>query len=150
MTGFVKNDGGRAAAGFKSSTGDCVARSISIVTGKPYIEVYRDLAEGGKSQRGKKSSPRTGILTGRKWFKDYMARNGFKWVTTMGIGSGCKVHLNAEELPKGRLIASVSKHYTAMIDGVIHDTHDPRRGGQRCVYGYWLYFPVQGPSAESS
>ena len=24
-----------------------------------------------------------------------------------------------------------------MIDGVIHDTYDPTRGGTRCVYGYW-------------
>ncbi|TLX15981.1 hypothetical protein [Rhizobium sp. MHM7A] len=139
MTGFVNNDGGRAAAGFKPSGGDCVARSIAIITGRPYIEVYRELAEGGKSQRGKKSSPRSGMLTQRKWFKDYMAGQGFEWVATMTIGSGCKVHLTADELPKGRLVASVSKHYTAMIDGVIHDTSDPRRGGERCVYGYWIY-----------
>jgi len=24
-----------------------------------------------------------------------------------------------------------------VLDGVIHDTHDPSRGGRRCVYGYW-------------
>jgi hypothetical protein len=24
-----------------------------------------------------------------------------------------------------------------VIDGVVHDTHDPRRGGTRCVYGYY-------------
>ncbi len=37
----------------------------------------------------------------------------------------------------GRLIVSVSKHMTAVIDGVIHDTHNPSRDGTRCVYGYW-------------
>ncbi len=139
MTSFILNDGGRAAAGFKPSGGDCVARSISIITGRPYMEVYRELAEGGKSQRGKKSSPRSGIFTQRKWFKDYMVRQGFKWVPTMTIGSGCKVHLNADELPKGRLVISVSRHYTAMIDGEIHDTADPSRAGERCVYGYWIF-----------
>jgi hypothetical protein len=56
----------------------------------------------------------------------------------MGIGTGCKVHLNADELPKGRLIVSVSKHYTALIDGVINDLYNPDRGGKRCVYGYWV------------
>ena len=28
----------------------------------------------------------------------------------MPIGSGCKVHLRAEELPKGRLVVALSKH----------------------------------------
>jgi len=43
-------------------------------------------------------------------------------VPTMAIGSGCKVHLADGELPPGRLVVSVSKHYTAVTDGVIHDT----------------------------
>jgi hypothetical protein len=43
----------------------------------------------------------------------------------MQIGSGCTVHLRADELPSGRLVVSVSKHLTAVIDGVIHDAHDP-------------------------
>ncbi len=30
------------------------------------------------------------------------------------------------------------RHYTAVIDGVINDTHDPSREGTRCVYGYWV------------
>ena len=55
----------------------------------------------------------------------------------MKIGSGCRVHLRERELPSGRLIVSVSRHMVAVIDGVIHDTHDPSRGGTRCVYGYW-------------
>jgi hypothetical protein len=55
----------------------------------------------------------------------------------MGIGTGCKVHLNADELPKGRLICNVSKHYSAVVDGVLNDTYDSSRNGNRCVYGYW-------------
>jgi hypothetical protein len=55
----------------------------------------------------------------------------------MQIGSGCTVHLKANELPAGRLVVSVSKHLTAVVDGVIHDTHDCSRGETRCVYGYW-------------
>lgn len=55
----------------------------------------------------------------------------------MCIGSGCKVHLRDGELPMGRLIVNVSRHTVAVIDGVIHDNHDPQRDGMRCVYGYW-------------
>jgi hypothetical protein len=55
----------------------------------------------------------------------------------MHIGSGCQVHLRREELPAGRLVVQASKHVVAVIDGVIHDTHDSSRDGTRCVYGYW-------------
>ena len=54
----------------------------------------------------------------------------------MAIGSACKVHLRANELPAGRLVFSVSKHMVAVIDGVIHDTSDPSTDGTRYVYGY--------------
>jgi hypothetical protein len=63
----------------------------------------------------------------------------------MRIGQGCTTHLRRSELPTtGRLIVSVSKHITAVIDGVIHDTHDPSRRGTRCVYGYWVKEPSTG------
>lgn len=146
MPDFIVDDGGRAEAGYKGEARDCVTRSIAIAAELPYDDVYRALSEGSRTQRiakgGKaKASARGGVNTDRKWFKDYMAKIGFEWVPTMTVGSGCRVHLRADELPKGRLIVAVSKHYTAMIDGVIHDTHDPRRGGNRCVYGYWLARP---------
>lgn len=139
---FKYNDGGREAAGFKGQAGDCVARAVSIASGRPYAEVYARLAEGNGSQRagkkGKRSaSARNGVHVTRKWFKDLMVEWGFVWVPTMTIGSGCKVHLRADELPAGRLVVSVSGHYTTMIDGVINDTWNPDRGGDRCVYGYW-------------
>lgn len=136
----VITDGGRAAAGFKGTADDCVCRAIAIATGKPYREVYDAINAAastertGKRKRGK-SHARTGVhkVTERK----YLASLGWQWTPTMQIGSGCKVHLRADELPPGRLIVSVSKHSVAVIDGVIHDTHDCSRGGTRCVYGYW-------------
>jgi hypothetical protein len=139
----VITDGGRAAAGYKGGAGDCVARSIAIVAGLPYSVVYDRLAIGtGTQRKSKRSTPRgftaaKGINVRRKWFKDYMTELGFVWTPTMGIGTGCKVHLADGELPMGRLVVAVSKHYTAVIDGVIHDTHNPQREGKRCVYGYF-------------
>ncbi|OYY52944.1 MAG: hypothetical protein B7Y05_24105, partial [Polynucleobacter sp. 24-46-87] len=59
-------------------------------------------------------------------------------VPTMQIGQGCQVHLRASELPKGVLIVKVSKHLSAIVNGVIQDTHNPSRGGTRCVYGYYI------------
>ncbi len=143
----VINDGGRQAAGFYGhGAGDCVARAIAIVAELYYADVQRDLAvinaKTPKSKRRRaancgKFTADHGIYTDAAVFKRYMASLGFVWVPTMGIGTGCKVHLRSGELPMGRLIARVSKHYTAVIDGVIHDNHDPSRGGTRCVYGFW-------------
>jgi hypothetical protein len=140
---FVKNDGGRSAAGFRGEAGDCVCRSIAIVTGRPYQEVYERLSRETGSQRAgnrdrKAASARNGISVERRWFRDYMAELGLRWVPTMQIGSGTKVHLRDGELPMGRLIVSVSRHMTAVIDGVIHDTQDPSQNGQRAVYGYYI------------
>ena len=67
---FQYNDGGRAEAGFKGTTGDCVCRAIAIATEKPYREIY-DLINGfAKSERtGKrktgKSNARTGVYRER-------------------------------------------------------------------------------------
>jgi hypothetical protein len=137
-TRYVYDDGGRAAAGFKGDANDCVCRSIAIVTGLPYLEVYEELnriAERERPRKGRRSSARLGVR--KPTIHRYLAGLGFVWTPTMQIGAGCTVHLGAAELPPGRLIVSVSRHVTAVIHGVIHDTHDPSRGGTRCVYGYW-------------
>lgn len=135
-TKFVYDDGGRAAAGYKGKTGDCVCRAIAIATGKSYQAVYDRLNEiAKKEKRPKKSSARTGVY--KYTTKKYMTEIGWKWNPTMQIGSGCKVHLTSEELPSGKIVVSVTNHLVAMIDGVIHDIQDPSRGGKRCVYGFW-------------
>ena len=164
MTEFKYNDGGRERAGFKGSADDCVCRSIAIATGKPYREIYDLINKYAQRERtGKrkrsKSTARTGVY--KQTHRKVMEHLGWKWVPTMQIGSGCRVHLHPNELPKGKLVVSVSKHLTAMIDGVIHDTYNPSRvmvntyRGEkaksnqwiedsriyseiRCVYGYYV------------
>ena len=126
---FCYNDGGRKDAGFRGETRDCVVRAISIATQKPYSEVYSALFELGGT------SPRKGVA--KRVIRAYMKSIGWKWNACMGIGTGCKVHLKADELPSGRLVVSVSRHSVAVINGVVHDTHDPTRDGMRCVYGYY-------------
>ena len=45
--------------------------------------------------------------------------------------------MREDELPSGELIVALSKHLTCVKDGVLYDTYDCSRGGDRCVYGYW-------------
>ena len=144
---FKVDDGGRTAAGYKGQAGDCVVRSIAIVTGMPYQKVYNDLYDANeafrktsktklaRSLKQKNDSPRSG--THRVVLKKYLAQLGFQWTPTMFVGQGCKVHLKKEQLPRGTLLVSCSKHITVVKDGVLYDTHDCSRNGTRCVYGYW-------------
>jgi len=136
---YEYNDGGRSEAGYKGSTGDCVVRAISIASQRPYQEVYELVnsyaSNEYKSRVSKKSNARTGVR--KSTIRKIMEDLGFVWTPTMKIGSGCKVHLIESELPEGRLVVQVSKHITAVLDKVIHDTYDPSRDGTRCVYGYW-------------
>jgi len=160
---YIYDDGGRAAAGYKGDAGDCGARALAIATGMPYQQAYDAINEiakmerGGKRKRGRgRSSARTGVYS--ETMRRLMAALGWTWTPTMHIGSGCKVHLHDGELPMGRLLVRLSKHYTTVIDGVIHDTFDPQRETyccepgsngssadpdarhwveRRCVYGYW-------------
>lgn len=148
MCEFKFNDGGRSNYFKGSGVGDCVPRAIAIAVGKDYKEVYNSMANGMKGICGTRSA-RNGV--NKKVYHKYLLENGFEWVPTMKIGQGCKVHLHNDELPDGILIVRLSRHLSCVIDGVIHDTYNPRRGSVvgvkngvrfsqpelRCVYGYY-------------
>jgi len=135
------SDGGRAEAGYKSSSSDCGVRAIANATGIPYATTYALVAHFSKGERqGKRkrgiSHPSKGIY--RQCMDKVMAFIGWEWHPTMFIGQGCKVHLAHNELPDNcAMVVSLSKHYTAVINRVVHDTYDPSRNGDRCVYGYY-------------
>lgn len=138
--GFVFDDGGRKASGFRGDAGDCVTRAIAIATDVPYPLVYDQINLW--ACRGRRSSRKTGWSSARSGvhkptYTRYLTFLGWHFTPTMGIGTGCRVHLRASELPLGRLICSLSRHLVAVLDGVVHDTHDPSREGTRCVYGYF-------------
>ena len=63
-------------------------------------------------------------------YSQFLRDIGWEWVEF-------PAHLNADELPAGRLIVRCDGHLTTMIDGVIHDTHDPSKDGTREVDGYF-------------
>lgn len=126
------NDGGRSAYFKASRVADCVCRAIAIATQRDYKDVYQEL----KKLLG--YSPRNGVRKADT--KKAMKHFGGVWHSTMGIGKGCQVHLQDGEIPmQGRVVCNLSKHVTTIIDGVINDTYDPSRNGNRCVYGYWKF-----------
>lgn len=145
MIKFKYNDGGRSKY-FKGISGDCGTRAICNATGKDYMEVYEALRRitknygtrnTAKTLRIRSTSPREG--TWKEVMKEYLENElGFTWVSKMGIGTGMTVHVREDELPKGNLILSLSRHYSCVKDGVLYDTYDCSREGTRGVYGYWI------------
>ena len=130
---FQKNDGGMVEAGFKKPKSDCVVRAIAIATETPYMTIHDMINEIAGHNMA-----RSGNGVEKKVYNALMKELGWTWVATMLVGSGCKVHLKADELPSGRLVVRVSKHLTAVVDGVIHDLANCSRGGTRAVYGYFI------------
>ena len=135
---WTYNDGGRKGTGrsVRNDAGDCVVRSIAIATGRMYETVYRDIADLSAAMGGRRTA-RDGVS--KKIYRPYIEDEcDGVWTPTMGIGTGTTVRLALEDFPRhGRYIVAVSKHMTAVIDGVVHDTFDPTRDGTRCVYGYF-------------
>jgi hypothetical protein len=143
---FVCDDGGRVAAGFASdNVGDCVCRSVAIASGRPYAEIYDALARGNEKQRrSKRTHPahygvRSASMGISQVVQGLYARPGVRVGADYAHRPRKWAHLRADELPMGRLVVEVSRHSTAVIDGVIHDKYDPSRNGKRCVCGYWRF-----------
>ena len=137
---FVYSDGGRSKYFKAEKVGDCCARAIANATGLDYKEVYDSLNELAKQEKiGKNkkkiSNARSGVY--KSTADKYLKSLGWKWHACMTIGSGCQVHVKADELPRGNLVLNLSRHFTCVKDGVIYDTYDCSRDGTRCVYGYW-------------
>lgn len=150
---WVKHDGNRSAEprfGGVSPASDCAVRAIAIASRQPYGLVYEDLTAIQKDwAHTSRSKGAKAVLLSRKWharhgvhrevLHTYFRWHGWDWVPTMGIGTGTTVHMAEGELPDGRLVVNLSKHLAAVVHGSVYDTHDPCRGGDRAVYGYWRY-----------
>lgn len=139
---FQYNSGGRENYFKKERVGDCVCRAIAIANDMDYLEVYNMINEYAKKEhitkrKKKKSSARNGVFKGTE--KKILEKLGWSWVATMEIGKGCQVHLRANEIPMNKtIIVQVSRHLTCVKSGVINDTYDCSKDGNRCVYGYWV------------
>lgn len=139
---FVHNDGGRLAAGFKGSAGDCGVRAAAIVSRRSYREVYDELfamqceyISRKRKLKNKKASPRNGVY--RDVLHDYMTANGATYIAFAGIGKPpIRVFQVAAHYSQRRLILRLARHYSTLIDGCNHDTwyqHPEKR-----VYSIWI------------
>jgi hypothetical protein len=163
---WVKDDGGRStsgiarSAGRKDKTGDCVVRAIAIATRTPYREVHDKLtvakvrhiyAGGGDDYWDRRIRRRGGVRyfdpdhgSRHEEYHPYLEAMGWRYTSTKGK----KVHLRADELPRGRLIVDIRRHLVAVIDHVIRDVADCGGKGRVPVQGYWT--PVTSSEVDGA
>lgn len=144
MVEFIKFDGGRKAAGFKGSAGDCGVRSAAIALGEDYQETYDALYQRQKAfkDRSRKvrvklsdASPRTGVW--KEVMHAHMTEAGAVWVPLASIGGEVvRVKDVATRWPGNRVVMRLARHYSAMVNGVNMDTW-PQHPDKR-VYGVWV------------
>lgn len=126
MTQWVYTDGGRSQY-FKGVARDCATRAMAIALNRDYKLCYDELALQAKQSTGKKSA-RNGMH--KEDFSTVLKRYGYVWHSAP-IFNGRKARCSDLS---GKVIARQSKHFVAVIDGVVHDIFDST---QKMVYGYW-------------
>ena len=127
--GFQLNDGGRAAAGYKGSAGDCVCRALTILEAGDYKANYKELA-AGEAAAGKARSARNGI--GVKVYQKVFAAHG---LVKVKLPPGPKPTYAEAHQRYGDCIVSTSHHLACLKAGSLQDTFDGRTYSWADGYG---------------
>ncbi len=126
---YIYDDGGRRDAGYKGKSGDCGVRAMAIACSIPYKEAMTKCKEA--SAVGKMGSKAIARGIYKEDLTAALALLGWKWYSAPKFeGRKARCH----DMPRGHVIARMSKHYTAVIDGVAQDTFDCTH---KMIYGYW-------------
>lgn len=128
MKKYTYNDGGRKVAGLKTKT-DCGIRAVAIACELTYSEARARLKDA--SAVGKMGSRAIARGIYKEDMTAALKKLGWVWHSAPKL-EGRKARFG--DLPQGRLIARMARHYAAVIDGELHDTWD---SSGKMVYGYW-------------
>lgn len=117
---FVRDDGGRAEAGFWTAQNDCFIRAIATATRKPYGKVRAEIMQ------------RQHTLVSQRRF---LVKLGFRRIPLRGGQSVPRrgvvlLSFVAYDCRKGYVMLGPKTHIVAVINGVIHDEWNPMHGGR--------------------
>ncbi len=145
---FIETDGGRQAAGFIGTTGDCVTRALTIVTGEPYKQVYQELFDTAKAyskeydnpiaERIKRhgATPRRGV--NKEIYDIFLRKRGWAYLNKLKNDKYVERMVEDTFDSEKMYIVQVSKHLTVVKNHTILDSYDPSKDGKRGVKGYYL------------
>ena len=128
MRKYRYNDGGREEAGLKTKT-DCGIRAIAIACEISYSEARTRLKDA--SQIGRLGSRAIARGVYKEDMTSALEKLGWVWHSAPKL-EGRKARFS--DLPNGRVIARMARHYAAVINGELNDTWD---SSNKMVYGYW-------------
>lgn len=151
MSGYKHHDGGRAAAGFRGTTGDCVVRAIAIATGRKYKTVYNWMQKDKRewytgqglsaSRLTRYSQPGRGITSGH--YGPYLRCAGWHKVPSH-MGDWCIGDTVADVANKYKGVTVVVRsqrprqqrrhHLCCIKRGTVLDTWDCRESLVKAVY----------------
>lgn len=124
MIDYEYDDGGRAAAGFKGTTGDHVIRATAIATGLPYAALYKRYAALNGARFGKITGKRN---VHRDDYEPVLEELGYVKAVRPHRRKGVPSLTFSEAYEQyGDCIVRTSRHLSAIIDGVLRDTGDIR------------------------
>jgi hypothetical protein len=126
--GYVFNDGGKVAAGFKGSE-DCATRALAIALELDYKDARAILMKHSKMGRLGSGAISRGVY--KEDLDSALRSLGWKWVSVKKI-AGRKAKYT--DIDSTRFIARMAKHFVAVVNGNILDTFD---SSDKMVYGYW-------------
>lgn len=114
---FEIDDGGRSLSKRPGQNNDCVIRALAVVMEREYDEIYDEMKElGRKAQQG---------TLNRTWTSWLLAEGA---VRVEWEEEPLTVKQFLQEYEAGRFICHIPGHAFAVVDGVIHDTHQFRLG----------------------
>lgn len=129
---FIYDDGGHDTYA-PHATGDCAIRAISVVTGKDYRDVKSDVLETAKYEKGRSKRSDGETYTRLATVRSVMSWYGWKFVDSRKK----PLAFTEENWGDRTYMLWVPWHFTAVIDGAIHDTFDSSKQETEIVKGYW-------------
>lgn len=144
---WVKDDGGRAAAGYSSVYGDCMYRSLAIAAQMPFVRARALIVIAIERERlAAPRTPRMNLMMAAQ----PKVMEALGWPKTVVRSKGMpRQWLQPEQLPLGRLVVLVGNgsHFLAVVDRAIHDSQDPVRNSQADKLGVFSYWCLGGTVA---
>ena len=136
---YTYNDGGKSLTGRKGTAGDCGVRAMAIALELDYDYCYKVLAQANKDA-GRSKSARNGIY--KNVYEKVLNDHGWFWTSVPTITEwDDKIYFyksrkaRNKDMPKNKtIIASMARHFVAIIDQEIHDIFD---SSSNMIYGYW-------------
>ena len=138
---FYNDDGGRRAAGYRGTCGDCACRALAIALDQPYPELYQRISAGNKQFY---------LATGTFYKgRRYTARHGCRsevWASILASHGWTSLPQDYtwETLPPTCLVQcaksarkNASRHVAAVVQGTLRDSWNSRRTAP-IIYQVWV------------